>query len=137
MFIAAYGLSFLAVSSGYYSLRGHCGGFFSWKAQALGLKASLVAASRMGSFSVWLLGHMDCSSLLAYRLSSFVSPALECMGFSHRGSWVLLLHSICNLPGPGKEPMSPALAGRFLSTAPLGKSKVILFINLTEALLNT
>ena len=33
------------------------------------------------------------------------------------------------------EPMSPALAGRFLSTAPLGKSKDILFIKLTEALL--
>ena len=29
---------------------------------------------------------------------------------------------MCNLPGPGIEPVSPALAGRFLTTAPPGKS---------------
>ena len=28
-----------------------------------------------------------------------------------------------DLPGPGIEPMSPALAGGFLTTAPPGKSK--------------
>ena len=28
-----------------------------------------------------------------------------------------------DLPGPGLEPMSPALAGRFLTTAPPGKSR--------------
>ena len=33
-----------------------------------------------------------------------------------------------DLPGPGPEPMSPALAGRFLTTAPPGKS---LWIDLT------
>ena len=27
-----------------------------------------------------------------------------------------------DLPGPGTEPMSPALAGRFLTTVPPGKS---------------
>ena len=31
------------------------------------------------------------------------------------------------LPGPGIEPVSPALAGGFLTTAPPGKSLVILF----------
>ena len=34
----------------------------------------------------------------------------------------LLLHNMWNLLGTGIEPMSPALAGRFLSTAPPGKS---------------
>ena len=29
-----------------------------------------------------------------------------------------------DLPGPGLEPVSPALAGRFLTTAPPGKSGV-------------
>ena len=29
-----------------------------------------------------------------------------------------------DLPGPGIEPVSPALAGRFLSTAPPGKPKI-------------
>ena len=29
-----------------------------------------------------------------------------------------------DVPGPGIEPVSPALAGRFLSTVPLGKSEM-------------
>ena len=33
-----------------------------------------------------------------------------------------LLHSMCDPPGPGIEPMSPALAGGFPTTAPPGKS---------------
>ena len=32
---------------------------------------------------------------------------------------------MCDLPGPGLEPMSPALASGFLTTAPPGKPKVI------------
>ena len=32
-----------------------------------------------------------------------------------------------NLPGPGLEPMSPALAGGFLTTAPPGKSPVMFY----------
>ena len=38
-------------------------------------------------------------------------------GFSSRGAWAQLLHDLWDLPGPGKEPVSLALAGRFLSTA--------------------
>ena len=34
----------------------------------------------------------------------------------------LAAHSMCNLLGPRIKPMSPALAGRFLSTMPPGKS---------------
>ena len=32
------------------------------------------------------------------------------------------LHGMWDLPGPGLEPVSPALAGGFLTTAPPGKS---------------
>ena len=32
-----------------------------------------------------------------------------------------------NLPGPGIEPVSPALAGRFLSSVPPGKSALCTF----------
>ena len=32
-----------------------------------------------------------------------------------------------NLPGPGLEPMSPALAGGFLTTAPPGKPQFFTF----------
>ena len=41
-----------------------------------------------------------------------------------------MLCSMWDLPGPGMEPMSPALAGRFLSTAPLGKSLALLLTGL-------
>ena len=34
-----------------------------------------------------------------------------------------------NLPGPGNEPVSPALAGGFLSTAPTRKSRKALFFS--------
>ena len=38
------------------------------------------------------------------------------------GSRAQLLRGMWGLPGPGLEPLSPALAGRFLTTAPPGKS---------------
>ena len=37
------------------------------------------------------------------------------------GARASLLHSMWDLPGPGIEPVSPALAGRFLTTEPPGK----------------
>ena len=38
-----------------------------------------------------------------------------------------------DLPGPGLEPVSPALAGRFLTTVPPGKSlKLLVIIVATE-----
>ena len=48
--------------------------------------------------------------------------ALEPFGFSSWDRWAYLLHGMCNLPRPGTEPASPALAGRFLTTGPPGKS---------------
>ena len=38
------------------------------------------------------------------------------------GTWAQLLCGMWNLPGPELEPVSPALAGGFLTTAPPGKS---------------
>ena len=49
------------------------------------------------------------------------STASKCMGFSSCGTWAP--GGMWNLPRPGIEPMSPALAGRFLTTEPLGKSQ--------------
>ena len=34
------------------------------------------------------------------------------------GTWVQLPHGTWDLPGPGIEPVSPALAGRFFTTEP-------------------
>ena len=42
--------------------------------------------------------------------------ALAFAGFSNCSTWSWLLLSTCNLSWPGTEPMSPALAGEFLTT---------------------
>ena len=58
-------------------------------------------------------------------------------GLSSHGSWALkhrlnncgtrawLLHGMCDLPGPGIKPASPALAGGFFTTEPPGKPCLI------------
>ena len=42
-------------------------------------------------------------------------------GLSSSGSWAQLLHGRWDLPRPGVEPTSLVLAGRFLTTGPLGR----------------
>ena len=83
----------------------HCGGFSCCGTQALGMWASVVVACR---------------------LSSCGSRALECR-LSSCGTWAQLLRSMWDLPGPGMEPMSPALPGGFLTTVPPGKSRLYIF----------
>ena len=54
-------------------------------------------------------------------LSSCGSQALECR-LSSCGARAYLLRGMWDLPRPGLEPVSPALAGGFLTTAPPGRS---------------
>ena len=51
-----------------------------------------------------------------------------------RGAQVYLLSGRWDLPGPGIEPMSPDLAGKFFTTEPLGKSKSLLKIVLMKVI---
>ena len=46
---------------------------------------------------------------------------LQTRRLSSCGSWAQLLRSMWDLPGPGHEPVCPALAGGFSTTAPPGK----------------
>ena len=46
---------------------------------------------------------------------------LQTRRLSSCGSRAQLLRGMWDLPGPGLEPVSPALAGRFSTTAPRGK----------------
>ena len=48
------------------------------------------------------------------------------LGLSSCGSQAQLPHGIWNLPGPGIEPVSPPLAGGFLTIGSLGKSLIYL-----------
>ena len=84
---------------------------------------SLVAASG-GYSSLW------CAGFSLRWLLSFRSTGSRRVGFSSCGSWALerrlsscgaqaqLLRSMWDLRGPGLEPVSPALADGFLTTAP-------------------
>ena len=86
----------------------HCGGFSCCGAQALGARASVV---------------------VAHGLSSCGSRALE-RRLSSCGARAQLLRGLWDLPGPGLEPVSPALAGGFLTTAPPGKSSCTVLENI-------
>ena len=51
---------------------------------------------------------------------------LQTCRLSNCGSWAQLLRGMWDLPRPGLEPVSPALAGRFSTTAPPGKPDVFI-----------
>ena len=86
----------------------HCGGFSCCGARALGARLQ----------KVWHVG----SEVVARGLISCGSRALE-RRLSSCGSRAQLLRGTWDLPRPGLEPMSAALADGFLTTVPPGKSK--------------
>ena len=53
---------------------------------------------------------------------------LQTRRLSNCGSWAQLLCGMWDLPRPGLEPVSPALAGRLSKTAPPGKPHKVSFI---------
>ena len=77
---------------------------------------------------------LRCAGFSLRWLLLLQSPGSRRMGFSSCGSWApecrlsscgaraSLLRGMWDLPGPLLEPVSPALAGGFLITAPPGKS---------------
>ena len=95
VFVAARGLSLVAASGGYSSL------------QCVGL-------SLQWPLLFWSMGsrHAGFSSCGSWALESRLSS---------RAAQAQLLHGMWDLPGPGLEPLSPALAGRSPTTAPPGK----------------
>ena len=102
VFVAARELSLVAASGGYSSLR--CMGFsLRWllllRSTGSRHTGSVVVARGLSSCGLWPLER---------RLSSC-------------GTRAQLLHGMWDLPGLGLEPMSPASAGGFLTTAPPGK----------------
>ena len=103
VFVAARGLSLQLWQVGAALYCGaqpsHCDGFSCCGAWALGARASVVVACGLSSCG---------SRALERRLSSC-------------GTRAQLLHGTWDLPGPGIEPVSPALAGGLLTTAPPGK----------------
>jgi len=98
---------------------------------ALGLHCCVQA------FSSWRrIGATLCRGAQASHCVGFScgAQALGHMGFSGCGAGTLLVHSVWDLLRPGMEPMFPALAGRFLSSLPLGKSCFI-FLHLLSCVI--
>ena len=85
----------------------HCNGVFCCRAQALG---HLGFCSR----SSWALEH----------------------GLRSRGTWVELPWGMWDLPGAGIWPVSPTLAGEFLTTGPPGKPPKYLYSSISYPLLH-
>ena len=69
-----------------------------------------------------LLSHFWCACFSLWWLCLLLSMGSRVHGFSSCGAH-RLLHDMWDPPGPGVESVSPALAGGFLTTGPLGKSQ--------------
>ena len=102
VFVAARGLSLVAESGATLccsARASHCGGFSCCGTRAVGMQASVVVSRGLSSCG---------SQALERRLSSC-------------GTRAQLLRGMWDLPRPGLEPVFPALAGGFSTTAPPGK----------------
>ena len=60
---------------------------------------------------------------------------LQMRRLSSCGSWAQLLHGMWDLPRPGLEPVSPALAGRFLNHCATREAQIIAFYVFREHVL--
>ena len=102
VFLALRGFSLVAVSGDYSQGAGapHCDGFSCCRARALGTWASVITVLELSSCGSWTLEH--------------TAPGVVAQGMG-------------NLPQPGIEPMSPALARGFFSTVQPGKSSRMSF----------
>ena len=101
---------------------GSTGIFFFFNVFSLDCAGSLLLWGLFSGYGEWGL------------LSGCGAQGFHCRGFScckwralehtlgSGGSWVQLPPDMWDLPGQGIEPMSPALAGKFFTTEPLGKS---------------
>ena len=67
---------------------------------------------------------------LLIAVASLVAEHRLQLGLSSCGARTQWLRGTWDHPGPGTEPVSPALAGRFLSTVPTGKSSLSHFLKL-------
>ena len=86
---------------------------------ALGLRCCMWAFSRVGATLRCGVQAYRCG---AQALGAQASVVVACR-LSSCGAWAQLLRSMWDLPGPGLKPVSPELAGGFLTTAPPGNSR--------------
>ena len=95
-------------------------------------------AKAFSSCSKWGPIFITVCGPLTIKASLVVEQRLQTHRLSSCGSQAYLAHGIWDPPRPGLEPVSPAMAGRFSTTAPPGKSlfRLILTVEFPEQLLN-
>ena len=86
----------------------------------LGLRFCVRALSSCGKWGPLLIAVRRSLTVAA---SLVVEHRLQTRRLSNCGSRAQLLCGMWDLPRPGLEPMSPALAGRLSTTAPPGKPR--------------
>ena len=91
----------------------------------LGLRFCARASSSCSKWGPLLIAVRGPPTIAA---SPVVEHRLQTRRLSSCGSRAQLLRGMWDLPRPGLEPMCPALAGRFSTTAPPGKPACI-FLN--------
>ena len=92
----------------------------------LGLRFCARAFSNCGKWGpLFIMVHGP----LSITASLVVEHRLQTRRLSNCGSRAQLLRGMWDLPRPGLEPVSPALAGRFSTTAPPGKPRVYFLDN--------
>ena len=99
--------------------------FFYLFLAVLGLRFCARAFSscgKRGPLFITVRGHLTIAASLV------VEHRLQTRRLSNCGSRAQSLHGMWDLPRPGLKPVSPALAGRFSTTAPPGKPSVAIFI---------
>ena len=106
IFLAVRGLSLVVATLCCGARASHCSGLSCCGARAPGAQASAAAACGLSSCGLRAPEHRPSSC----------------------GAWAQVLRGMWDLPGPGLEPVSPALADGFLTTAPPGKPPNSIFI---------
>ena len=92
-------------------------------------------ASAFSSCGKWGPLFIAVRGPLTIAASLVAEHRLQTCRLSNCGSRAQLLRGMWDLPRPGLEPVSPALAGRFSTTEPPGKPNVIvlfIILNISE-----
>ena len=82
---------------------------------------ALSSCSERGPLFITVCGPLTIAASLV------VEHRVQTRRLSSCGSWAQLLRGMWDLPRPGLEPVSPALAGRFSTTVPPGKPTIFFF----------
>ena len=91
----------------------------------LGLRFCVRAFSSCGKWGPLFIAVRGPLTIVA---SPVAEHRLQTHRLSNRGSWAQPLCGMWDLPRPGLEPVSPASAGRFSTTAPPGKPSLFIFL---------